>query len=155
MGSFASLGLRRVGRIKDSADELRCLEMGFESFDDIEGRRGELALISCSGRDAWPSSPGIEGSSSVKSEWLVSTFASVWKYVVDAGVGSADSTRSSVRGRDGPLDFATFFTTLAFLCRSSKLSSVDSLAVTTSVAEGSFGFDPEVCGCGCGAGKLT
>jgi hypothetical protein len=49
VGSFASLALRSVvaGRISDSADELRCLDLDLESSEVVEGRRrGEFALMS-------------------------------------------------------------------------------------------------------------
>jgi hypothetical protein len=65
VGSFAKRGLRSVvaGLISDSADELRCLDIDFESSEVVEGRRGEFALMSWSGYDAWPSRPGMKASS--------------------------------------------------------------------------------------------
>lgn len=52
--------------IKDSADELLCLAFGLplaaDPVDDVDGRRGELASMSCSGIDAFPSKPPKESS---------------------------------------------------------------------------------------------
>lgn len=132
-GSFVALALRCAGAlIRDSAEELRCLDMDFDSRDVVEGRRGEFALMSCSGIDAWPSSPGIDASSWSKAALSVLEFEWFNESVVDAGVGSAEIARSRARGFCGPRALVDLFAACTFCC-SSKLSSVDSLAVAISV----------------------
>jgi hypothetical protein len=133
-GSLVALVFRTTGAlINDSADELRCLDTDLESKDVIEGRRGEFALMSCSGIDAWPSNPGMDASSWSNAASLASVFGCVNESVIDAGVGSAETVRSSARGFGRPRALVDLFVACAFFCCNSKLSSVGSLAVATSV----------------------
>jgi hypothetical protein len=141
-GSLVALAFRCTGAlIRDSAEELRCLDTDLDPMDVVEGRRGEFALMSCSGIDAWPSSPGIDASSWSNAASLVLVFGCVNESVVDAGVGFAETARSRARGFCGPRALVGFLVACAFFCCSSKLSSVDNLAVTTSVNAWGFGFD--------------
>ena len=75
--------------MSDSADELRGRENGFEAFEDVDGRRGELALVSWRVYDAAPSNPCMADSSS----WVTlsaSSLALATDSVADAGAVFAD-----------------------------------------------------------------
>jgi hypothetical protein len=99
VGSFASRALHIVvaGLIRDSADELRCLDWDFESTEVVEGRRVEFALTCCSGNDAWPSRPGLNASSWSRAESLEQVFGRFNESVVDSAAGSAEGARSRAR----------------------------------------------------------
>jgi hypothetical protein len=49
--------------MRDSADELRGRENDFDAFEDVDGRRGKLALVSWRGYDPAPSNPCMIDSS--------------------------------------------------------------------------------------------
>jgi hypothetical protein len=117
-----------TGRIRDSADELRSRDMGFESSEVMEGRRGEFALMFWSGREAGPSNPGMKSPSSSNTESLLVVFARITESVVDAGVPSAESARSRGRVRCGPEGFADFFVTWSIFLGRRAPSPIDGLA---------------------------
>jgi hypothetical protein len=52
-----------TGAMRDSADELRGRENDFDAFEDVDGRRGKLALVSWRGYDPAPSNPCMIDSS--------------------------------------------------------------------------------------------
>jgi hypothetical protein len=107
-GSRACFVVRGAGAalINDSADELLCLALIFplvaDPVDDVDGRRGELASMSCSGIEALPSKPVKDSSSSNAREVRVLSAGNVSRSVVEAGVASAEGARSSARGLCGP-----------------------------------------------------
>lgn len=102
-GSRAGFLVRDAGAalIKDSADELLCLAPDLplvaDPGDGVDGRRGELASISCSGIDALPSRPPIGSLFSEAREIEILSAGSVRGSVVEAGVASAEGARSRAR----------------------------------------------------------
>ena len=99
--------------------------------EDVDGRRDEFGLMSCSGRDAGPSKPPIEGISRVGVDMLA--LVATVNESVENGVRSAEMARSNVPVLRLPLrDLEACFALFAF-CRSFALSSSDKGAVGTSV----------------------
>lgn len=126
-----------TARIRDSAEELRARAADFSEAEDVEGRRGELALMCWRGRDAWPSRLG-----SVES----SCWSGVDLLEASVDVASADGASSRVRGLRNTGGFDTIFADCGLLWRGLLLLSSRPAPTGASIEVRGFNFASRIWG---------